>query len=122
MSKKEQFIKLVELLLEGVKVDPEYDGALEYFEAFKQQKTVEKPKFTENGKKILKYMQDNKEVNGNIFNAKGIGEGLFISSRGASGALRKLVTDGYVEKIGESPVCYSLTQIGIEEQIEEEDA
>ena len=121
MSKKEQFIKLVEILLDGANVDPEYNGALEYFEAFKQQKT-EKLKFTENGKKILKYMQDNKEVNGNIFNAKGIGEGLFISSRGASGALRKLVTDGYVEKIGESPVSYSLTQMGIEEQIDEEDA
>lgn len=33
-------------------------------------------------------------------------------------ALRKLVTDGYAEKMGTSPVCYSLTQQGIEENIE----
>jgi Mn-dependent DtxR family transcriptional regulator len=29
-----------------------------------------------------------------------------------SGAMRKLVTDGYVEKVGESPVIYMLTEKG----------
>ena len=36
-----------------------------------------------------------------------------ITSRTASGAMRKLVTDGYVEKMGENPVVYSLTDKGI---------
>ena len=44
--------------------------------------------------------------------AKDIGEGLFISSRAVSGAIRKLVTDGYVEKIGQEPVVYALTEKG----------
>ena len=44
--------------------------------------------------------------------AKDIGEGLFISSRAVSGAIRKLVADGYVEKIGQDPVVYSLTEKG----------
>ena len=68
----------------------------------------------ENGKLVLKYMQDNKENYNNLFKAKEIGEGLGISSRTASGAMRKLVTDGYIEKIGESPVVYSLTESGTE--------
>jgi predicted transcriptional regulator len=41
-----------------------------------------------------------------------IAEGLFINSRAVSGAMRKLVTDGYVEKIGQDPVVYSLTDNG----------
>ena len=44
--------------------------------------------------------------------AKDIGEGLFISSRAVSGAIRKLVTDGFVEKVGENPVLYSITEKG----------
>ena len=55
-----------------------------------------------------------------FFKAKDIGEGLGISSRTASGAMRKLVTDGYVEKIGESPVVYALTSFGIEVNVDAE--
>ena len=47
-----------------------------------------------------------------MWKAKDIAEGLFISSRGVSGAMRKLVTDGYVEKVGQDPVIYSLTEKG----------
>lgn len=113
MSKKEKFIAMVESLLANstnVMVDSE---AMEYFEALKKIKEVEKPQFTENGKKILQYMKENKEQYNNMFKAKEIGEGLFISSRGAGGALRKLVTDGYAEKIGENPVVYALTDLGM---------
>jgi len=35
-----------------------------------------------------------------------------ISSRGASGTLRKLVNDGFCEKLGQDPVIYSLTKKG----------
>ena len=44
--------------------------------------------------------------------ARDIAEDLFISSRGVSGVLRKLVNDGFVEKMGESPVIYSITEKG----------
>jgi predicted transcriptional regulator len=47
-----------------------------------------------------------------MFKAKDIAEGLFISSRAVSGAIRKLVTDGYVEKVGQDPVIYSITEEG----------
>ena len=66
----------------------------------------------ENGLKILQYMQQNNEKYNNIFSAKNIGEGLFLSSRSVSGSMRKLVTDEYVHKIGNNPVCYSLTEQG----------
>lgn len=117
MSKKEKFITMVESLLANstnVMIDAE---AMEYFEMFKAIKETEKPKFTENGKKVIQYMRDNKDKYNNMFKAKEIGEGLFISSRGAGGALRKLVTDGYAEKIGENPVVYALTDLGINVEI-----
>ena len=53
---------------------------------------------------ILKYMQEN-------------ADGLFISSRTVSGSIRKLVTDGYVEKIGQDPVIYTLTEKGKNKEI-----
>jgi HflK protein len=83
-------------------------------EAFKAVEEKVKPAFTENGAKILQWMQDNQEQFNNIFKSKEIGEGLFISSRAASGSIRKLVTDGYVSKIGGNPSCYSLTSAGME--------
>jgi predicted transcriptional regulator len=55
-------------------------------------------------------MVDHQEVP--MWKARDIAEGLFISSRAVSGAMRKLVTDGFVEKVGEDPVVYSLTDLG----------
>lgn len=121
MNKKEKFIQMVESLLANstnVMIDAE---AIEYFEVFKSVKEAEKAKFTENGKKVLQFMKDNKDKYNNMFKAKEIGEGLFISSRAASGAMRKLVTDGYVEKMGTDPVVYVLTQLGTTVQISEEE-
>ena len=117
MNKKEKFIELVNKLLDdvGAAVDDEYNEykeALEYFEILKAEKENNKPPFTENGAKILKYIQDNYEQFNNMFKAKDIGEGTMMSSRGASGAMRKLVTDGYLEKIGTDPVIYALTEKG----------
>ena len=48
-----------------------------------------------------------------------IGEGLFISSRTVSGAIRKLVTDGFVEKVGQDPVIYVITEQGKNIEIED---
>ena len=117
MNKKQKFIELVDKLLDdvGAAVDDEYNKykeSLEYFEILKAEKENNKPPFTENGAKVLKYIQDNYEQFNNMFKAKDIGEGTMMSSRGASGAMRKLVTDGYLEKIGADPVIYALTEKG----------
>lgn len=121
MSKKQKFIEMVESLISNnvnVALDSE---AMEYFNILKQADlNNDKPKFTENGKLVLKYMQENKDLRNNIFNAKEVGEGLGVSSRTASGAMRKLVTDGYVEKIGTNPVIYSLTVSGVEVNVDAE--
>ena len=79
-------------------------------------KKAEKPALTDNGKLVLKYLQD---VPAGIYKAKDIADGLFVSSRNVSGAMRKLVTDGFVEKVGESPALYTLTEKGKEFKIEE---
>ena len=70
----------------------------------------DKPVLTDNGKQILIYMQEHLDTP--MFKAREIAEGLFISSRGVSGSLRKLVNDGFAEKMGENPVIYALTEKG----------
>ena len=62
-----------------------------------------------NGKIILDYMQKSDSP---MLKAKDVAEGLFISSRAVSGSLRKLVNDGFCEKVGTDPVVYTLTEKG----------
>lgn len=125
MSKKEKFIDEVKTLMEQALSCQEmpFEGltpdALDFWNGLNATGDSERPAFTENGKLVLGYMQDNKDTYNNLFKAKDIGEGLGISSRTASGAARKLVTDGYIEKVGKDPVVYSLTQKGIEVNFEE---
>jgi predicted transcriptional regulator len=68
----------------------------------------EKPEITDNGKVILDFMQKNPTPQ----KSRDIAEGLFTSSRTVSGAMRKLVTDGFVMKSGENPIVYALTEKG----------
>ena len=116
MTKKQSFIAMVEHLIQypiEKTEDFNYEDAMIYFESLKASKEKEKVAFTDNGKKILVYMQEQKDNSNNLFKSKEIAEGLFVSSRSISGAMRKLVEDGYVEKIGESPASYSLTENGM---------
>lgn len=120
MTKKEKFIEFVEHMMNyeyyawDPEIQAEWSDAIDYLNGLKMTGDKDKPQFTPNGKLVLKYAQDNKDTYNNLFKAKDIGEGLGISSRTASGAMRKLVSDGYIEKVGENPVIYSLTQKGIE--------
>jgi len=120
MTKKEKYIDEIKTLMEQALACQEmlFEGlspdALDFWNGLNATGDTEKPAFTENGKLVLKYMQANKEIYNNLFKAKDVGEGLCISSRTASGAARKLVNDGYVEKVGANPTIYSLTQKGIE--------
>lgn len=111
MTNKEIFIKEVE---DTIRDCPDFFSmeALEYFNTLKATTEKEKPPFTENGAKVLIWMQENHASYNNVLRAKEIGDGLFCSSRTVSGALRKLVIDGYVDKIAGTPTCYSLTEKG----------
>lgn len=73
------------------------------------QKTI---KITENGTKIIAAMQKNQEKYINVFTAKNLGELLFMSPRSISGSMKKLIADGFVEKVGANPVAYGLTKLG----------
>lgn len=77
---------------------------------------VSKPAFTEKGIVILKYLKENPDA---VLPAKKIAEELDLSSRTVSGAMKKLVTDGYVEKFDGEPKTYSITEAGIEVKFEE---
>ena len=111
MSKKSKFIEYVEDALFS-KIDQREveEDVIAYWEALKGASDVEKPVFTDNGKLVMEYLQG---LDGSpTLKARDIAEALFVSSRTVSGAMRKLVSDGFVEKLGESPVMYSITEKG----------
>lgn len=65
---------------------------------------------TKNGAAVLEYLQGRKDEE--ALTAKTIGDEMGVSSRSVSGAMRKLVSDGYVEKIGTNPSVYKITDKG----------
>ena len=123
MNKKQEFIDFINDILKTHNLTIP-DNLIEYWEAFSQEKEKEKPPFTENGKMILSFMQTHTEKN--LWKAKEIAEGLFINSKTVSGSIRKLVNDGYVEKVSKDPVIYTLTEKGksiiFENEVENEDS
>ena len=116
MSIREEFLNFIDELLAKCPEVEMSTNVKSYLDAIREQTDSDKPMFTENGKQILKYMQDNLDIT--MMKSKDIAEGLCISSRGVSGAMRKLVTDGYVEKIGQNPIVYTLTNLGKEINLE----
>lgn len=84
------------------------DDIKDYLEILRKEKP-DHIEITDNGKVILKYMQDN-DVR--MSKAKDIAEGLGISSRTVSGSLRKLVTDGFVDKVSTNPTIYAISEKG----------
>lgn len=87
------------------------DEAKTYIEALKasSEEEKEKPEVTDNGKLVLGYMQKSGIT---ALTSKRISEGILVTSRGVSGAIRKLVADGYCEKVGDNPAVYVLTEKG----------
>lgn len=117
MSKKEIFIDEVKRAINKTGNDVEEwfsPDALEFWKGLQISDDNGRPQFTDNGKLILQYMKDNEDSYNNFFKAKDIGEGLSISSRTVSGAMRKLINDGFVEKMGADPTIYALTSLGEE--------
>lgn len=110
MSKKQAFIDYVKVLFENNGEVPADAG--EYWQALIAEKDVEKPLFTENGKNVLKFFQEHQETP--TWKAKDVAAEMMISSRSVAGSARKLVADGFLEKVGQDPVFYTLTNKGKE--------
>ena len=73
------------------------------------EEAVKSESLTENGEKVLKGAQ---EFGSLTFKARDIADNLGVPTKTISGALRKLTTDGYCEKICIDPVIYVLTEKG----------
>ena len=116
MTKKQEFVSFIEEVIEKSPVVMS-DNVKAYWEAFKGNEG-NKPAFTENGKKVLVFLQAQTDTD--MWKAKEIGEELMVSSRTVAGSMRKLVSDGYVEKIGQDPVVYAITEKGKKVVFEEE--
>ena len=116
MTGKEAFIKFVDYFFEDSDVrfenDEDYQLALTFWNDFKNGKVKNSGAMTENGRKLLSWMQENVDAMSNLFTSKEAAEALFTSGRSIAGSMRKLVNDGYVEKTGKDPVQYSLTENG----------
>ena len=109
MTLKEEFIKYVEEMMENSSVVMN-EYAQKYWEALKVETSSDKPILTDDGKNILQYLREHLETT--LGKSREIAEGLEISSRKVSGSMRKLVSDGFVEKIGKDPAIYTLTDNG----------
>lgn len=95
------------------------DDVKEFYDMLRTQQNAQdsRPLLTDSGCQILKYLQDCGPKN---LKAKDIADGLEISSRKVSGSIRKLVTDGFVEKVTlTSPVVYKITEQGQNFDIEQ---
>lgn len=112
MAKQQEFVSWVENLIQNQisPIEPS-EGAKVYWEALKiADVPKEKPAFTDNGKLILQTLQGLPVA---PYKSREIAESLFIAPKSVSGAMRKLVNDGYVEKIGKDPIIYSITEKGL---------
>lgn len=119
MTKKEAFIEFIDYIFKDSdlrfyteKDDERFQLAKVFWEDFKNNKVKNSGAMTENGKKLLSWMQENIDKMSNIFTSNEAAEALFTSGRSIAGSMRKLVNDGYVEKVGKDPVQYSLTDVG----------
>lgn len=112
MSKKTKFIEFVEEnLFSKINLNEIDTEIVTYWEALKEVSDKEKPAFTDNGKMILQYLQSMPDDT-TALKAKDIAEGMGVSSRTVSGAMKKLVIDNYVEKVGADPILYLITENG----------
>ena len=105
MSKKETFMQEIMAAIDDGTLQLS-DEAMNYFTSLK----TEKPKtvITDNGKIVLKFLQ---EQNGEAVAATKIGEAVGMTGRTVSGTMRKLISDGFVAKLGdmETGITYQAT-------------
>lgn len=122
MTNKDKFVANVTALIEKFPDDfaaicgEDYADTMEYLDNLTHAITPKRG-MSENAKKILAFMQENRETAENDFTANGIGESIFLTGRSVSGTMRKLINDGLVRKldtVGTKFAHYGLTDAGIE--------
>lgn len=119
MARKNDFIAEVEGMINSLGYKWKSKDAEDYFNILKENDVKkDTKKFTDKGKLILSFLKEHHTDYNNAMKAKVIAEGMGISSGTVSGAIRKLVTDGYVEKIAEDPSIYAITESGINVDLE----
>lgn len=111
MSKCEEFLNFFDELVNKSQPLSIPVNVQEFYDMLKASNVkVEKPAFTELGLSILEYLQKSDVKS---LKAKDIAEGMNIPSKKVSGAMTKLVNDGYLEKLNSgSPIIYNLTEKG----------
>lgn len=104
MTTKEKFISEIETILA---TNPISEEAMSFFNELKSSAPI----VTEKGINILSYVQ--KQSMDYIFTAKMLAEQIDMNTRSISGTIRKLITDGFLEKVGNSsPLTYKITESG----------
>lgn len=106
MTKEQKFITFIA----NLNIEQQMPADIKEYWLSLKQKTFEPPTLTENGIKIIQFLQENQEQK--EWTARDIAEGIFLSSRSVSGAMRKLVTDGFVDRIEKEPTMYTLSDEG----------
>lgn len=108
-----QFIEFFDYLLEHCTENIVMsDEVKKCYDMLKEQGLAQakKPILTDTGVLILEYLQSHDDIK-NI-KTKDIADGMNVSSRKISGAMRKLFDDNFVDKFGQNPVVYNLTEKG----------
>ena len=119
MTKQQEFLNFWDYLTNEVAGPIDVPESVKaYVDALRDKEEIEKPLFTERGQAILEYLQN--QPKDSMYKAREIAEGIGVLSKAVSGAMRKLVTDGYVEKVGKDPVIYTITEKGYQVKFEGE--
>lgn len=117
---KQEFIDFLNALMVAspdVVEEKMTDSVKAYIEALISD-SDEKSALTENGKRLLGFLQEHSDTP--TWKARDVADQLGISSRGISSVFRKLVSDGFCEKLGKDPVViYALTDFGRNYKIED---
>ena len=121
---KQEFIEFLDALMEAapeVVAKKMTDDIKEYISVLKTEKNS-KVVITDNGKVVLKFLQEQaQDKNASSFmKARDIAEQVGLTSRSVSGSLRKLVNDGFCDKMAGDPVLYQITEKGKQFNIEGE--
>ena len=110
MTKCEEFLDFVDYLMQNCKEPITLsENVQDYLDALRNSNKNSQKEFTNNGKAILQWLQN---APTGMYKARDIAEGMDVSSKAVSGAMRKLVSDGFAEKVGKYPVVYSITEKG----------
>lgn len=118
---KEDFIKFLNSLMDANPALTESlmnENVRTYLDVLTKGETKDKPLFSDNGLVVFKFMKGNTDAT--AMSSKNIAEQVGLTSKQVSGCARKLVNDGFLEKVSTNPVYYALSQKGKDFELTEE--